>query len=250
VQRDALQFLTIAAADGTRFIDLAIGRSLEYRRGSERALAVHPGRQLFAAASTIDPARVYDVASSRPAASPPRNQGVRAMAFSPDGSCLATGSDTRELNVWDFGLLANIKPARPVERTRRGRFRSPALRLRAELDHWVLAVASSPDSRYVAAGVSAGTAHVWELSSGLELARVTGDTGVPAVAFSPDGTTLWTARADGEIHGQLWRPADLIAEAERRAERRLSREEWRSAVGDDEPYPHLAANQTGSAKRR
>ena len=59
------------------------------------------------------------------------------------------------------------------------------------------AVAFSPDGRYLAVGSNA--VHVFDLSSGKEMYRLSDGSAVSAVAFSPDGRLLATSRRSGSV---------------------------------------------------
>jgi dipeptidyl aminopeptidase/acylaminoacyl peptidase len=100
----------------------------------------------------------------------------------------------------------------------------------------VLAVAFSPDGRYVVSGSWDDTARVWEAASGREVARVTHGAEVSAVTFSPDGRYVVSGSWDDTARVWWWRPKDLIAESCRRLPRNLTREEWRQYVGPEAPY--------------
>jgi WD40 repeat protein len=101
---------------------------------------------------------------------------VTAVAFSPDGGLLATGSTDRTARVWDAA--------------------SGQERLRVTHDEGVAAVAFSPDGRLLATGSFDPAGRVWDAASGQERLRVTHDGAVWAVAFSPDGRLLATGSAD------------------------------------------------------
>ena len=72
----------------------------------------------------------------------------------------------------------------------------------------VLAIAISRDGRFIATGSIDKTARVFEVSNGMEVARLTHDDSVVSVAFSPDGNYVATgsydktARVFGRLNGE------------------------------------------------
>jgi roadblock/LC7 domain-containing protein len=101
---------------------------------------------------------------------------VAAVAFSPDGTLVATGS-------WDN--TARVFEARTGREVSRLAHQSV-----------VNAVAFSPDGTLVATGSWDNTARVFEARTGCEVSRLAHQSVVSAVAFSPDGTLVATHSGD------------------------------------------------------
>ncbi|WP_262843834.1 TIR domain-containing protein [Sphaerisporangium corydalis] len=119
-------------------------------------------------------------------ASPSEGLGIRALAFSPDGSLLIADSNYHGPVVWDVDKA------------------QLALSLSASEQCGVLSIALSPDGGIIGAGCSAHSAMImlWDARKGTELARMQADGDVDALHFSPDGNTL--ASADSANHVTLW----------------------------------------------
>jgi WD40 repeat protein len=155
----------------------------------------HPGGRSIAVATAASPSantRVYDICGEWPREQVAVKAGrfstrVLDVAFSPDGTRLATGSFDKMARVWDAvsgQCLLEVRHAEPVA-----------------------AVAFSPDGTRLAAGSHDNTARVWDVASGQQLLEVRHDnkritTVVAAVAFSPDGTRLGTGSSDRSA--RLW----------------------------------------------
>jgi len=108
-----------------------------------------------------------------PYAYAPGIRDVRAVAFSPDGSMLATGDDNGNAYVW------NVATGRRI-----ATFTDPN-------SISVGAVAFSPDGSMLAAGDDNGRTYVWDVATGRLIATLAG--GGKAVAFSRTGNMLATA---------------------------------------------------------
>jgi WD40 repeat protein len=109
---------------------------------------------------------------------------VQAVAFSPDGNTVLTGSRDNTAQLWD---ARSGKPfSAPLQH------RSP-----------VQAIAFSPDGSTVLTGSRDNTARLWDARSGKPLAvPLHHRDSVVAVAFSPDGRTVLTGSEDNTA--RLW----------------------------------------------
>ena len=137
---------------------------------------------------------------------------VHAVAFSPDGSQVVTGSADGTARVLDA--------------------RSGAQLCRLDHDGPVIAVAFSPDGSQVVTGSADGTARVMGAHSGAQAWRVDHDRPVIAVAFSPDGSQVVTG--SGIFHGGAARVLDA----------RSGAQAWR--VDHDGPVIAVAFSPDGS----
>jgi WD40 repeat protein len=93
------------------------------------------------------------------------------VAFSPDGSRLASGGHDRTIKVWDTASGQML-------RTLNGHTSR------------VNSVAFSPDGSRLVSASEDQTIKVWDTASGQELRTLKVRTGANSVAFSPDGTRL------------------------------------------------------------
>ena len=106
---------------------------------------------------------------------------VLVLAFSADGTRLASGSTDKTVRLWDINN------------------RDKWITLQKHTD-WINVLAFSPNGKMLASGSVDKTVQLWDTGTGELLATFTGHiNGITALAFSPDSTTLVSGSADGMI---------------------------------------------------
>lgn len=109
------------------------------------------------------------------------SQWVNAVAYSPTGEFVASGSDDQTVRLW---------------RVEEG---TEALVLRGHTES-VVTVAFSPDGQLLASGALDGKVALWRVGDGEQLMQLPQvELGVTSLAFSPDGITLAAGSADGVV---------------------------------------------------
>lgn len=108
---------------------------------------------------------------------------VRAVAWSPDGRRIASGSGDRTVQVWDASTGAHVY-------TYQGQF-------------GVNTVAWSPNGTRIVSGSEDSTVQIWDANTGTLSDTYQEDSdAVFAAAWSPDGTRIALANANGNV--QVW----------------------------------------------
>ena len=125
---------------------------------------------------------------------PPLNRKqVLALAFSPNGTQLASGSKDNTIRLWD-----NASDSKPI--------------VLQKHTGWTNVLAFSPNGKMLASGSTDKTVQLWNTDTGEPMATFTGHlNGINALAFSPDGTTLASGSTDGTIRFWNIKTGDALA---------------------------------------
>jgi WD40 repeat protein len=138
-----------------------------------------------------------------------------AVAFSPDGSTLASASLDGTVKLWD---VASGKELRTI----------------SGHTNAVSDVAFSQDGKYLATGSWDRTARIWDVTSGAEQMSFKTETSVNGVAFGHDGKRLAVASEDTVPHLYILEKGDLMQQARDRIRsigRKLRPEECTKFLG-------------------
>jgi WD40 repeat protein/serine/threonine protein kinase len=132
-----------------------------------------------------DKVQIWSSQTGKPVARPLWHKGrVLAVAFSPDGKTLVTGSDDQTARLWTAAT---------------GKSLGSPLRHRGAVTN----VAFRADGTAVLTASLDGTARVWSASTGTALGSpLLHSDGLMSAKFSPDGMTVLTGTLDGT--GRLW----------------------------------------------
>ncbi len=117
---------------------------------------------------------------------------VLALAFSPDGTRLASGGKDKTVRLWDTATNKELATLR-------------------KHTGWTNVLAFSPDGKMLASGGTDKTVQLWDTATGVHLATLTEHiNSIVALTFSPDGRTLASGSMDGTIRFWNTETGDLL----------------------------------------
>jgi hypothetical protein len=177
-------------------------------------LAYSPNGARLATGTSGGQIRILETNTGSAIAGVQQAGSVHALAFSPDGTRLASSD----------GSAVRIREAITGQE-----------RFAFEHGGVVYALAFSPDGTRLASGGIDSAARISNIGAGEEIARLEHGGAAHALAFSPDGTQLAIGSGDGAVQvvaavsDQVF--SELCAD---RAGRNLTRDEWQRHFGDIE----------------
>jgi formylglycine-generating enzyme required for sulfatase activity/serine/threonine protein kinase/WD40 repeat protein len=162
----------------------ALGKPLERSKPvtlslAPEPLAIKPGEPLSKSTLVTNPARIPGVLSWT-IETVGHRAGVDAVAYSPDGRCLASGSRDGMIRIWD---------------------RERLIRVLVGHDSPVGSLSWSPDGTMLAASSVSGEILIWDAASARVLHRRKGDY-AQCLSWSPDGQVLAFGVSGSEV--RLW----------------------------------------------
>ncbi len=115
---------------------------------------------------------------------------IYAVAFTPDGKYVVSGSGDRTVKVWDSATGKDLKSYGGA----------------SGHQNLVLSVSISADGGLIASGGADNKAMLWDFPSSSPLRDIAKSEGVSTLAVTPDGTKV--AGGDKDGHVKIWNTAD------------------------------------------
>jgi WD40 repeat protein len=166
------------------------------KKGSVQSMAFTPDGKLLAA-SGKEGVRFWDLAENKWTTELPADgYTTSSVAFSADGSLLATGSYSGDARVWDV-------------KTQKEKVVCAGTPGQMNIKSPIRGVALTKDGKYLATARADQKIDFWDVGTGKQVATLQGHTAeVNSVAFSPDGKTLASGSSDKTV--KLWDVSALV----------------------------------------
>jgi WD40 repeat protein/basic membrane lipoprotein Med (substrate-binding protein (PBP1-ABC) superfamily) len=182
--------LATGSLDGTAKIwDASTGQELLKLAGHTDGIldiAFHPSGEHLATTSMDGTIRVWNISQSHEYLSFPTGGAGGRIAFSPDGTQLATGSSGIEIDDGKSKLIGNVH----IWNLETGQ--EPVLFTDNYHQGVIEAVAFNPDGSQLASGDDIGSLKIWDIDSGQLIKTIEGENiySIYDVVYSPDGSQL------------------------------------------------------------
>ena len=228
MQRVSL-FLSITILSLFPLISIAQDHTFLTHGGSVEAVAYSPtNSSLLASAGGNHTLKLWDLNENSVTTLGNHQGTINAIAFSPDGQRIVSGSDDYTFKLWDVSGQRHLSTLKHITDRAQSQIKSITfspdgqkivtsgwhvkiwdiytLREIKTIRHasWVLAVAISADGNFLAIGDQTGQITIKHLRTYQDVVQFRGDADlITALTFSPDNNTLASAGLNGSV--KLWK---------------------------------------------
>ena len=193
LQQIAAAYSAKAPASGDRRLALPAGAELVPRESALHLYSIDfspQGDRIVGWSGTPDEVVMWDIVTGKLLwTSDDENGGVGFIAFSPDGTRVASGGHDDQIHIRDAASGATLLTIEPKDTN-------------------IETVAFSPDGQWLAAADNDDKVELWNTTNGARIRTLGGHPGCycyPSVAFSSDGKRIVSGYSDKSI--KIWDPA-------------------------------------------